>query len=526
MKNRIIIMILSFLLVFSFNANLFAETENTLKEIISIPLGNNQYEIAVKKLQGGSTLGPDSFAVLNDNTILVLDSAGKKILKYIDEKIVSKYDLSFCNQPKDMVVTLSGEIYILDISPGVIYSLTNEGNIKHKVKLPDVFPVHRILHLGLSASEELTIRLFTGEEFFLGDLSEGVVKSYEGYEFLNSSQRIKTEKINEQTFKVQGLSNIITVVGNGLVREVGVIGIDKSSNAYVYNIDLNPNSSKVQGERYLSKYDKAGKLLGRIHLQTDKTFAPTRDMFITESGKVYWMAVTDSQTKIFEVTFNNIEPLKEFPVTHTLNEASSNVQPHKSTSYDRIELIGRADTQINYSWVYNTANGQNPPSGVTKPTWLASTPYGTRVTGLPYCWGGFDSTYSSTRPSSWDNFGDAMGQGKFAGNVSASGTYKEDTAGPDCAGFISAVAGFSSRSSTYDIYDNDSTEVPNLIDRLTMDIFIDRPSHVMFYFGDLSGQGISTKEATTAGPEKAKNYSRTWTWLDTNGYELRRLNGL
>ena len=69
-------------------------------------------------------------------------------------------------------------------------------------------------------------------------------------------------------------------------------------------------------------------------------------------------------------------------------------------------------------------------------------------------------------------------------------------------------------------------KIENLIDRLAMDIFINRPQHVLFYFGDLTGYGIATKESTTAGDDKVKDYSRTWTWLSDNGYELRCLNGL
>ena len=522
MKNRITIIILCLLLLFPLNASAFAVSNNILNEVISIPLGNNQDEIGVQNLPGGSTLGPDSFAVLDDGTILILDSTNKKILKYTDRRIASVYDLSFTNEPKDIVVTSKGKIYILDISPGTIYSLSDDGNIEKRVELPDYFPVHRVLKLGLSVSDEVTVRLFTDEEFLLSDLAQGIVEGHKGYECLNSNNRINVEKINEQAFEVKGLSSIINIVGNGMAREVTVEGIDPSYNAYIYNIDLNPNSSKVQGERYLSKFDKTGKLVGRIHLQSDKIFSPTRDIYITPLGKAYWMVVTDRHTKIFEITFNDIEPLIEFP----LNKTISNFQILSSTPYSRVQLMSRADNQINYSWVYNTANGTNPPDYVTKPDWLLSISYGTMVTGIPYCWGGFDSTYTSSASAYWTNFGNAMSQGKYAGNVYLSGIYKFGTAGLDCSGFVSAVAGFSSHHSTYEIYDDDSYEIENLIDRLSMDIFIDRPEHVLFYFGDLTGYGIATKESCTAGADKVKDYSRTWTWLSDRGYELRRLEGL
>lgn len=522
MKNRITILILCFLLLIPFSSNVFAISNNTLSEVISIPLGNSVYEIGLNYLPGGSTLGPDSFAVLDENTIFILDSANKKIQKYVDRKISSIYDLSFCIEPKDMLVTSDGKLYILDISQGTIYSLSDDGKVEKRIEMPQGFPVNKVLKLGLSASGEVTVRLFSDEEFLLKDLAQGIVEGHKGYECLNSNNRINVEKINEQTYVVKGLSRIINIVGNGIVREVNVEGIDPSFNAYIYNIDINPSSSKVQGERYLSKFDKNGKLLGRIHLRSERIFAPTRDIYLTPSGKIYWMVVTDNYVKIYKLTFNDIEPLKEFPLSKT----SSNFQIFSSTPYNRVQLISRADSQINYSWVYNAANGTNPPNNVTKPDWLQSISYGTLVTGIPYCWGGFDSTYTSSAPAYWSNFGNAMSQGRYAGNVYLSGGYKFGTAGLDCSGFVSAVAGFSSHHSTYDIYDYDSYKIDNLTDRLTMDIFINRQEHVLFYFGDLTGYGIATKESCTAGADKVKDYSRTWTWLSYNGYELRRLNGL
>ncbi len=53
-----------------------------------------------------------------------------------------------------------------------------------------------------------------------------------------------------------------------------------------------------------------------------------------------------------------------------------------------------------------------------------------------------------------------------------------------------------------------------------MDIFVKPSSHVLFFYSWNSDKTVvNSKESTKAGyGDKAKNYSRTRSWLSTNGY--------
>ncbi|MGF7047384.1 hypothetical protein J2T13_001889 [Paenibacillus sp. DS2015] len=132
------------------------------------------------------------------------------------------------------------------------------------------------------------------------------------------------------------------------------------------------------------------------------------------------------------------------------------------------------------------------------------------------------TTHSS---SSWTNFKDAISKGKFAGNVNTSTSgYQSGTAGLDCSGFVGGAAGFTAKLGTYDLASSTytATIAPSSIQ--IYDIYVKAGDHVLFYTGD-AGTTISTREATTTGDDKAKAYSRTKSFLSSQGYSLRRFNG-
>lgn len=498
-----------------------------LKQVLSLPVGEGGDQIAVRVLPGGETLGPDSFAVLPDGSFLILDSAKKVILRCMDEKVVSTIDVSFMNEPKDLVVAPSGLIYVLD-QPHKIYELSPEGQIRKILKLPPDIPTSTIWRLGIASAHDITLKMFGQEEYSLTDLSLGKTIPLRGHRFRNWEQPVTVTAERGCSSISLGPSDSIMIEGNGFIRGVSVQGIDTKLNVYVQHIDLNPDSSRIEGSWYISRYDKSGNLKGRIALPPYKVFAPTRDIDVSDAGEVHWMTVSDTRVFVYRVNLDcGVAPLKPLFFRPSNSPAYCLVAPQSSTPYTRTQLIDRANEMIGYSWTYNSANGSNPsPGTVTKPDWLVSISYGTAVQGIPYCWGGFDGTDTAST-GSWTGFGDAMGKGCFAGNVNTSTpSYQSGTAGLDCAGFVSAVAGFGAHHAADVIYANDSYPV-SFWESLSMDVYVNPNKHILFMYGvSLDGTVVYSKESTKSGDDKVKDYTRDLKWLQANGYDLRRVNGL
>ena len=113
-------------------------------------------------------------------------------------------------------------------------------------------------------------------------------------------------------------------------------------------------------------------------------------------------------------------------------------EPKIIKSMTRSLAYNRGMDIINYVWEYSSyKNGVNENKEVELPTYLKNKET-VKTSGIPYCWGGFLSLDISNK-SGVKNFSDAINKGYTAGNVFCDGIYKDNTAGMDCAGFVSAV---------------------------------------------------------------------------------------
>ena len=305
--------------------------------------------------------------------------------------------------------------------------------------------------------------------------------------------------------------------------------IDGLGNVYISYCDF-ADSSVVAGDLLVCKYEPAGNRAGVANLPMDGLWSwPSRWLSVTADGSVFLMRPLQHGVAVDRIEFgrkydSRIEAIEAqwkqelAGLQHRASETGALDVPPDVT---RQQVNSNCSLNIGYGWTFNEANGWPVPSGVTKPDWLQTTPYGTAVTGIPYCWGGFDSVDTASVPT-WINFGDAMSDGEFAGNINCSGNYKAGTAGLDCAGFVSACAEYGVRYSTYDLWDYESYPISDS-QKLYMDIYINRSKHVLFYYSTYSS-GINAKECCTdILKDKCQSTTRTWSWVSTKGYSLRRL---
>jgi hypothetical protein len=207
----------------------------------------------------------------------------------------------------------------------------------------------------------------------------------------------------------------------------------------------------------------------------------------------------------------------------------SNVIPKKMK---RSEAYRRGMEIINYVWIYNAdINGVESKGNVALPNYLKGVKQ-LKISGLPYCWGGYTSLDISDKPDV-KNFGEAIKKGYTAGNVYCLGNYKNLTAGLDCSGFVCAVYKIPEKYGTDNL--NNYFNIINVKDLKPMDILNCRDKHVFIYLGETTDKkGIITMEASydksSKNSEKTLINYRSWASItkgnDGKPYIAMRYKGI
>jgi hypothetical protein len=314
-----------------------------------------------------------------------------------------------------------------------------------------------------------------------------------------------------------------------LVGQLNIVGTDNSGNLYLDFYDQT-NTSVVAGEYTVRRY--AGNEctgIATIDL-TGYRMLPNNVVEISETGALYQMKCTRDAVQIIRKEFT---PAPAFvtrfaEISHqarSIDAQTRSAGARRNAPNSKAVTASRVAEIISLTWIYSSANDTNrSPATVHRPPYLPGVTLDAPSiqTGIPYCWGGFDSLTTSSARNSWANFLDAMNKGAFAGNVNTSGGYRRATAGLDCSGFVAATAGFTAKLNTTHLSSSSYTTAVNAANRDTYDLYVYRGFHVVYYAGAASN-GVNTREVTTTGIAKTKDYSRSLIYL--TGFSLRRFNG-
>ena len=496
------------------NAALPKEAE--FQKILSIDIGNGEQEVAYSQpIDGVANEGPASFAVNENGDIYILDTLNKKILIYKDLKWSSNIDVSYCDYPRD-IVAKENKLYILDES-NVIYKTDNKGYILSANKLPNNLEAYEIKQISVNNEGNIIANLGDKEYEIRDD-------SY----FLKNGASLET-KNNGKTMDIIKNGNVFSSISFAeLTGGINIIQDNPSGNTYIEVIDDIPDSPMVLVESTLRMLDKDGNQVAfaRIPLEDYYNY-PLRFFNITNKDEIYIMALKKDFVEIDKVILGNkyiskVDKLKVKAKKEKDKLINNKVETAtlQSMQLTRSQVQTRANAMISLNWTYNAINSSNPsPSTVDWPDYLSSiSAFPSSQIGIPYCWGGFDGIDRSSS-SGWSNFSDAMSKGKFAGNINCNGGWKSNTAGLDCSGFVSAAYGFTTKYNTTSFASMGSPTSSIL----SMDYYVASGSHILLYNGDQNTTTIYSKESTTSGTDKTKNYTRTKSWLSTNGYVARTL---
>jgi uncharacterized protein YraI len=503
--------------------------------VLEIGVGSGKGEVGYSEGMGGGGSGPEAFTVTKDGAIYVVDNVNKRVNIYQEGKFVSDIDAPYIAYVRSIVVS-QGAIYLMDYDAGKIYVVDASGTLAKEIALPpdmDSYFMRKLYASGdgrvwLLYEDNWRENASRGTDFSyaISDLSNGYGKAYaEGWVWSNNdTYSVLYTSPNSATIT----NSNIKVATSELLAELKILAADEKGTLYI-DLYEQTDTSIVAGEYTVRKF-LGGECLGVSSIDLkDYYFMPNNVVEISETGELYQIKCGRSSVQIIRKEFIPIDDfatciaeIKSEAMAADLANGGSPVSRANAPN-NKTVTSNNASACISQTWTYSSSNTVNPDSAnVTKPPYLSSTTPSSQI-GIPYCWGGFDGITTSSSPSVWTDFVDAMSKGKFAGNVNTSTVgWQSGTAGLDCSGFISSVAGFSSKLSTVNLASSTYTASVSAGNRSTYDIYVKSGSHALFYVGTASG-GINTRESTTSGDAKTKDYSRSTSFL-TN-YSLRRLNG-
>jgi hypothetical protein len=496
--------------------------------VLKASVGNGPGELGYLIQEGGKE-GPEAFTVAEDQLIYIADNVNKRVNVYKNGSFSYEIAIPFSHYIRGIAVS-QDRLYLLDNDKGSIFVASLQGELLQEVPAPagvEGYAMEKLYKdntgkVWLSANQ--SSYPVSQEPALYSSAAAGISESTKLPLTLKKDQ--KTAQISQNGAKIE-------IAASELLGSVNVLSVDQNNSLYVELFDQ-VDTAKVSGEYTVRKY-AGSKLTAVAPIDLSSYyFTPNTVIELTASGDLYQILCSKDQVTITKKAFVPSASFKsKLPQikAQALKEAAAESLQAKAITLASNAPNTRAVAQTNannmsaLTWKYSAANKVNPnSSNVKTPDYLVSAATGSTQTGIPYAWGGNDGlTTHST--SSWTSFADAISKGKFAGNVNTDTSgYQTGTAGLDCSGFVGSAAGFTSKLSTTNLASSTYTASIPTTSRQIYDIYVKSGSHVLFFTGE-NGSSINTREATTTGDDKTKAYSRTTTYLSSEGYVLRRFNG-
>lgn len=498
--------------------------EGVLEPVLVLGIGNGPDQVAYGSPDGGAADAPQSFDVRGDGAIYVVDTLNHRVLVYQRGALENTVRIPGEAAALDIQVTASGDMWLW-LSSEEVLELSLQGEILSRYTLPRDLPVSGI---SLARGKDLAIELANGEEVLLSSLLSGNSTMKKGATTKEGKLYTAAKGTIVGTVEVSLDGNPMGNVEypNG-VGGVGLLGSNQGS-LYVIEYDMADYSDDLQV--LVEAFDGSGKRSGVTRLPYERiTRVPRREALLAPNGEIYAMMLEPNRAVVYRITLGasfsqRFRHGPDLGVQESRHSGSNGLVPMVyPDAPTRTLIMGYANNMINYSWVYNGAPNPNP-STVTQPNYLVGAAKGTPEVGIPYTWAGFDSDITRSN-SAWSNFGDAINKGAFAGNTNTkTSTWQSGTAGLDCSGFVGRAWTMTDRkrADTEVVQDGGSAITWSAVD--VADAGDKWGSHILLFAAkyDSTLSSIATKEESLDSPAKAKNFSRTYSYLTTSGYSPYR----
>ena len=521
-RNRITLIIVVVLIGLSSFSEVYSLGEGMDKEyyydeILSIDIGESTSQIDYfLRNNGGDILlksGVETFTVDDKEKVYLSNFATGKVKIYYKDSYEGEIDISNLSQPRDIKIH-DNSLYVFE-DLGIVTELSKDNKKigEYNISLKTSGEMEKVI-IG-NSNDEKGIKLDSMPVRLLSDFHDSQISVLYDNNILLLVKTGNKKKIILDNFKLKILK--------GQVYKQ-VIGIDNKGNIYILGTELINKNDQIDIEELIYKFSSSGDLLAVADTINEKNYiVPFKFLDLNSSGDVFQLLILEDMLKVFKLNFRDISEYKLEKGDIVVEKVSTTVSYPESGKdlASRKALYFKAVDLINYKWTYNPDLHAVNIKNVAIPYYLKGVGEEVELTGIPYCWGGFDSLNTRSMNQNWDNFFDAISRKVTVGNVGLTANYIPGTTGLDCSGFISSVLGLESRKpSWYFFYNNKLVKKINYQQLALMDILV-KNGH-MFFYVNKSDYGIRSIETNTFGSKwKVKYFNWSWRALRDMGYSAR-----
>lgn len=468
--------------------NIYTVYESQLSYVVN-EAGSSSYGILDEEDGIAKTAGIRAFEVLDDGRVMVLDASTGQILVYRDSELESSISISFCVDPQYFVFQ-DDEVVIFDLtSTGKLYYVDLNGNIvNEKVLTEDVRP-----------STITGFYLWDGE-YYLITLDKELLSLSD----LNSIGSVFETYVAAGNYIVS-YDEMIWNLEKGSRDFFNPLYVDNDGNLYIEKSTVAQNTEYIQGETYLLKLDNNGNEVASMRLKLEDYEAFPNQFYDFCNGVLYVLELFENSCNVARVvmgTQRETSRIAEMEQQSLANKRESKASKRAanaiSVSKTRDEVKTTASDIISTSWTVNSGN-KTVVSGAKLPKCVADVSVGSTVTGIPYCWGGYNTLNSIVQ---------SLSNGSMAGNVNK--TIISGPVGYDCSGFVSLCYGLGQHVATSNLATSVSVSQIDYANMQSMDMIL-KSGHVMLFkeFSGTSNNYVTVYEATSEGQQKTREHSYT-----------------
>lgn len=450
--------------------------------------GENQVGYRQDRISSG---GPEDFLFTPEGELCIMDAVNHRIMFFEGGAWVRNLSVEFVNHP-DLFCYYDGSFYILDAYSDRLFEVNAQTGEYAAIATPEELP--SICVFDVFADESGAYVHFNDNSVYAVEGSK-LVKSPMIYSTSVSGGTARVD-VGERSWRIDAPN-----------CSASLVHADDKGNIYLMMSEGTDDCSTLLVETTLRKYDKDGRLVGRAILPFEDWFCmPSRTFRVDGDGRIQMMICENGFVGMYTLTLGTSMETNMPELTRRareMDEESRNTQTkgaQYSISLTRDQVRKRAADMVNLTWTLQAGN-KEPPSGTKLPDYIKNASPGTRMTGIPYCWGGFNGL---TAVGSKKRFLDIIrepyqGHLYSAGNILGSGNYKSGTAGLDCSGFVSYAYGLSKKWGTGGLLSDLGHNISHS-QLQPMDMLV-KEGHVMLFIGK-SGAKYDVYEATTDDIDK------------------------
>lgn len=318
------------------------------------------------------------------------------------------------------------------------------------------------------------------------------------------------------------------------------LATDEEENVYSVHTNIVQDCSVLSGELTLRVVSEEGIYLGGYVLPVEEyLYLPGTYIQVLSNGNIYILVPEKECIEIRKIA------ITEYPESNL--DAISDAAFEKENAYaaetryrkkigtactekvklSREKVWQRAEKMANYQWTLKKTHTQTSKSekGVELPREIAAAKakhaglesWSVKMTGIPYCWGGFHALDVGVNNRTFSN---ALNKNFVAGNINPDGYYKYMTTGLDCSGYVSAAFGFKEKLSTKGLSDMGS-KISDARKMEKMDLLLYPGDHAIFFVEWMNDTTMLVAESA-AREGKVVIHPKSLNELVVNGrYQMR-----